>query len=175
MDERALVARAARGDPMAFGSLVRVYQSRIRAFLLRLSAGDHALADDLAQETFLEAFRKIAQYRGEGAFAGWLYRVAYSRFLMNARRRRGTLGEESLEQTAAPESADIARLDLERTMARLTPEERAALTLCYAIGYSNEEAATILSLPLGTVKSHILRGREKLKAMLESWSSEVKS
>ena len=173
MDERALVARAATGDPIAFGSLVRLYQGRIRAFLLRLNAGDRALADDLAQETFLEGFRKIAQYRGEGTFSGWLYRIAYSRFLMNVRARRDTPAQP--EEAATTEAPDGARLDLERSMARLMPEERAALTLCYALGYSNEEAAGILSLPLGTVKSHILRGREKLKLMLQSWSSEVKT
>jgi RNA polymerase sigma-70 factor, ECF subfamily len=174
MDERTLVARAANGDATAFGSLIRDYQSRIRAFLLRLNAGDHALADDLAQETFLEAFRKIAQYRGDGAFVGWLYRIAYSRFLMNRRRRReAQLDDDPPEGAAATEAVDMARLDLERSMAHLMPEERAALTLCYALGYSNEEAAGILSLPLGTVKSHILRGREKLKRMLEPWSNEV--
>jgi len=175
MDERALVARAAAGDMIAFASLVRTHQSRMRAFLLRVAAGDHALADDLAQDTFLEALRKIAQYRGDGSFAGWLYRIAYTRFLMHVRARRETLTDDFLEGISASETVDAARLDLTKSLGRLGPEERAALTLCYALGYSNEEAAGILSLPLGTVKSHILRGREKLKAMLEPWSGEVKS
>jgi len=166
-----LAQLATAGDTAAFGALVRVYQSKVRGFLRRLTRGDAALADDLAQETFLEAHRKVAQYRGEGSFGSWLCGIAWSRFLMERRKRK----EEPLE--AQPETACedagpsiIARLDLERAMARLSAEERAALTLCYALGHSHGEAAEILSLPLGTVKSHVLRGREKLKAMLEAGS-----
>ena len=67
-----------------------------------------------------------------------------------------------------PQDGSAAKLDLERAMARLAPAESAALTLCYALGHSHGEAAEILNLPLGTVKSHVLRGREKLQAMLET-------
>ncbi len=150
----------------AFGRLVREHQSKVRGFLRRLTRGDAALADDLAQETFFEAHRKLDQYRGEGSFASWLFGIAWSRFLMERRRRK----EEPLEDDAAsddPRAVIHARLDLERAMARLAAEERAALTLCYALGHSHGEAAAILDMPLGTVKSHVLRGREKLKAMLE--------
>ena len=172
MDERAIIARATAGDPVALGSIVKAYQSRIRGFALRLTAGNHALADDLAQDTFIEAFRKLDQFRGEGTFVGWLYRIAYSRFLMHQRRRKFASAEDAPEPSAESETGDMARLDLERGMARISPEERAALTLCYALGHSNEEAAVILGLPLGTVKSHILRGREKLKQLLQPWSVE---
>ena len=166
-----LAQLAAAGDTAAFGSLVRIHQSKVRGFLRRLTRGDAALADDLAQETFLEAHRKVAQYRGEGSFGSWLCGIAWSRFLMERRKRK----EEPLDTVPEAGSMDagpaiIARLDLERAMARLSAEERAALTLCYALGHSHGEAAEILSLPLGTVKSHVLRGREKLKAMLEAGS-----
>lgn len=166
-----LAQLAAAGDTAAFGSLVRIHQSKVRGFLRRLTRGDAALADDLAQETFLEAHRKVAQYRGEGSFGSWLCGIAWSRFLMERRKRK----EEPLDTVPETGSMDagpaiIARLDLERAMARLSAEERAALTLCYALGHSHGEAAEILSLPLGTVKSHVLRGREKLKAMLEAGS-----
>ncbi|HWA90394.1 MAG TPA: sigma-70 family RNA polymerase sigma factor [Rhizomicrobium sp.] len=151
-----------------FARLVREHQSQVRAFLRRLTRGDAALADDLAQETFLEAHRKLAQYRGEGSFASWLCGIAWSRFLMERRKRKEEpLAEIDERAGADPRDASDARLDLERAMARLSAEERAALTLCYALGHSHGEAAAILSLPLGTVKSHVLRGREKLKAMLE--------
>jgi RNA polymerase sigma-70 factor (ECF subfamily) len=169
--DNTLAQLAAAGDSAAFGTLVRIHQSKVRGFLRRLTRGDVALADDLAQETFLEAHRKVAQYRGEGSFGSWLCGIAWSRFLMERRKRK----EEPLEAQPETASADagpsiIARLDLERAMARLGAEERAALTLCYALGHSHGEAAEILSLPLGTVKSHVLRGREKLKAMLEAGS-----
>ena len=166
-----LAQLATAGDNAAFGSLVRIHQSKVRGFLRRLTRGDAALADDLAQETFLEAHRKVAQYRGEGSFGSWLCGIAWSRFLMERRKRK----EEPLDAIPETGSMDtgpamIARLDLERAMARLSAEERAALTLCYALGHSHGEAAEILQLPLGTIKSHVLRGREKLKAMLEAGS-----
>ena len=78
MNESDLIARAAGGDTAAFGVLVRQNQSPLRGFLRRLTRADQALADDLAQETFLEAWRKLSQYRGEGSFAGWLTRIAWS-------------------------------------------------------------------------------------------------
>ena len=118
--ERA-AQRAAAGDAAAFASLVRLHQSQLRAFLLRLTGGRHALADDLAQDTFLEAWRKIAQFRGEGSFAGWLMRIAWSRYLMEARRRKlEPLGDED-GPSEDPREAQMGKLDLERAMARLAP------------------------------------------------------
>lgn len=168
MGEGEWVARAVAGDAAAFGALVQLHQSQLRGFLRRLTRGDHALADDVAQDTFLEAWRKIAQFRGEGSFAGWLARIGYTRYLMIARRRK----LESLDMAGdvfepSGEADANARLDLENAMARLALPERAALTICYALGYSNEEGAEILAMPLGTLKSHILRGREKLRRLLK--------
>ena len=163
MREEGLAERAAAGDAAAFAALVREHQSRLRGFLRRLTRGDTALADDLAQETFLEAWRKIGQFRAEGSFAGWLMRIAWTRYLMEARRRK--LEPLTDDGGMAPENSDL-RLDLENGMRRLSAAERASLTLCYALGHSNEEAAAILDMPLGTVKSHVLRGREKLKLWL---------
>ncbi len=169
--DNVLTQRAAAGDAAAFGVLVRQHQSKLRGFLRRLARGDAALADDLAQETFLEAWRKISQYRGEGSFIGWLCGIGWSRFLMERRKRREEPVENADETMGSdPRSAADAKLDLERAMARLAPAESAALTLCYAFGHSHGEAAEILNLPLGTVKSHVLRGREKLQALLESGS-----
>jgi RNA polymerase sigma-70 factor (ECF subfamily) len=165
MDESNLIARAAAGDAAAFDAVVRAHQSRLRGFLRRLTRGDAALADDLAQETFLEAWRKIAQYRGTGSFEGWLSRIGWSRFLMEARKRKPELLEDVPEQSM--ETSPDTKLDLESAMRRISVAERAALTLCFALGYSNEEAADILDMPLGTVKSHVLRGRDKMRALLE--------
>lgn len=166
-----LVREAAAGDAAAFGVLVRQHQSKLRGFLLRMTRGNHALADDLAQETFLEAFRKIAQY-GSGSFFGWLCAIAYSRYLMEARKRKlESLDEADDVPDDAPEAetASLVRVDLEKAMARLAPAQRAALTLCFALGLSHEAAADTLKIPLGTLKSHVNRGRDKLAAMLEPW------
>ena len=166
MTETELASRVAKsGDAVAFAELVGLTQGRVRAFLMRLTRGERALADDLAQETYLEAHRKLAQYRGEGAFAGWLIRIAWSRFQMHL-RARGQAPEELDDTLPAPLHDPSHKLDLERAMARLSAPERAALTLCYAMEYSHAEAAALLALPLGTVKSHVTRGREKLRALL---------
>jgi len=170
-DEDILLRRAAGRDPAAFASLVRRHQSPLRGFLLRLTRGDHALADDLAQEAFIEAYRKLAQYDGRGSFAGWLYAIAWSRFRMAARKRRPeALGDDDVpDMRASAAGGSEARLDLEKAMAKLAPMERASLTLCFALGLSHDEAAAALKLPLGTLKSHVTRGREKLKTLLAAW------
>lgn len=173
----SLALLAAGGDTAAFGALVRQHQSRLRGFLLRMTKGNGALADDLAQETFLEAFRKIGQY-GTGSFFGWLCAIAYSRYLMEARKRK----LESLDETVdipddIPEAqlASAVRIDLEKAMTRLSPPQRAALTLCFALGLSNEEAALAMKVPLGTLKSHVNRGRERLAGMLAAWRNRAVS
>ena len=162
----ALLALATAGDHAAFEALVRQRQSPLRGFLRRLTRGDHALADDLAQETFLEAWRKIEQFRGEGTFASWLARIAYRRYLMWVRQRKLEPLDEEADIADATPSPD-QRLDLEKAMTKLSLPERAALTLCYAQEYTHEEAAEIMGLPLGTLKSHVARGREKLLKLLE--------
>ena len=178
MNESEWLAReAAAGDAAAFGVLVRRHQGKLRGFLLRMTRGNHAQADDLAQETFLEAFRKIAQY-GTGSFFGWLCAIAYSRYLMEARKRKLENldeAEDMPDDAPDPEIASLARLDLEQALARLAPVQRAALTLCFALGLSHEEAAASLNLPLGTLKSHVNRGREKLASMLAAWRNEAVS
>jgi len=167
MSDDGFAARAAAGDGAAFGRLVQQHQSSLRGFLLRLTRGDKALADDLAQDSFLEAWRKIRQFRGEGSFRSWLARIAYTRYLMAARRKKLEIVSDDAD--SAPSCGGLepgVRFDLERCLARLALGERATLTLCYAMGYSSEEAADILEMPVGTVKSHVLRGRRKLLAML---------
>lgn len=173
--EEILLRKAASGDSAAFASLVRLHQSPLRGFLLRLTRGDHALADDLAQDAFIEAYRKLAQYDGRGSFAGWLYAIAWSRFRMAVRKRRHeALGDEDVPDTAPlAAGGSEARLDLEKAMTKLAPLERASLTLCFALGLSHEEAAMTLKLPLGTLKSHVARGREKLKTLLAGWERDA--
>jgi RNA polymerase sigma factor (sigma-70 family) len=179
-ESETLAREAAGGNSAAFGVLVRRHQSGLRGFLMRMTRGNHALADDLAQETFLEAFRKIGQF-GTGTFFGWLCAIAYSRYLMEARKRKlESLDEETEanvpdDNTPAAETSAMARLDLEKAMALLSPPQRAALTLSFALGMTNEEAAAAMKIPLGTLKSHVNRGREKLTLLLPSWGIKVSS
>lgn len=158
---------AARGDDAAFAELVRRHQGKLRAFLRRMARGDEALADDLAQDTFLEAYRKIAQFRSEGTFASWLAQIGYSRFLMHVRKHKLEPLDEAFEPSHETEAGLHAKLDLETAFAKIHPAKRAALTLVLAQGYSHEEAAKIMGVPLGTLKSHVLRGREDVQALLD--------
>ncbi len=179
--EKQWIARViVDGDPDAFKALVRLHQSQVRQFLRRLTHQDAALADDLAQETFLQVFRHIAGYRGDAKFSTWVLRIAYHQFLQHHRRRQGKeeLREswEDQTETASPEvaagtSANL-QLDVERALAGLSEAERAAITLCYHQDATHEDAARILDMPLGTLKSHVYRAKEKLKKQLDAWRTD---
>lgn len=171
--DRALVARVLLGDDRtAFEQLLRRHQGMVRAQLRRLLHGDVATADDLAQETFLLAWRKLDQFRGEARFSTWLYRVAYSCFLQANRKIPPPVGgadEGEAERLPAPEEATDLQLDFERAMRRLSKAEQTVLLHCVQMGLSHEEAAYVLAMPLGTVKTHATRGKAKLKTALAVW------
>lgn len=158
-------------DQNAFGELVRRYQSPVRAFLTKMTRGDAHLADDMAQETFLKAWQKLKTFRGEARFSTWLFGIAYNEFRGEARKRREfaleDLGEPPPEaQESAASSTSHLRMDLAEALKTLTSAERAAVVLCCQNGLSHEEAAQVLECPLGTVKTNVLRGREKLRRKL---------
>lgn len=154
---------AAAGDRRAFHQLVLRHEGRLRAFLGRVAGG--ADGDELAQETFLRAWQRSGDYRGEGSYWGWLAGIGWRLFLDGMRRERRRIAlatrDGDSEDIVPPESG--AALDLARLFALLSPQERAVMTLCLGHGHSHGEAAAILGLPLGTVKSLLLRGRERLQ------------
>lgn len=165
-----LVRDAKRGSTAAFESLVRRNQNVVRGFLRRLT-GSAAAADDLAQETFFVAWRRIGSYEAKGSFKGWLVRIAYTQFLQDRRSRQSAARRDEAYMMEADTMQDDAagveaKVDLDRILAALSPEQRAAMALCYGEGMSHQEAADALGLPLGTVKSHVLRGREKALSAL---------
>ncbi|MGC3988402.1 MAG: sigma-70 family RNA polymerase sigma factor [Chthoniobacteraceae bacterium] len=165
LDDAELIRRTLTGaDLRAFDELVRRHQSPVRCLLRRLARGNEALADDLAQETFVIAWRQLGSFRQEARFATWLHQIAYRAFLGDWRRRREhepleeDAGRGRVESTAR--SSDFHH-DLELAMLKLSQPERAAVTLCLGSGLTHEEAAVVLEMPVGTVKTHLLRGRRK--------------
>ncbi len=157
----------ATDDHAAFAELTRLHQSAVRHFLRRLTAGDGERADDLAQETFWRAYRYIATFQGRGRFLSWLFRIAFQLFITEERRRHGVRWVELPAETPAPGDAAQAienSLTVERLLATLRPEERAALVLHYSDDLSHSEIAEVLDLPLGTVKSLLRRARLKLRS-----------
>ncbi len=161
-------------DHHAFAELVRNHQSPVRGLLRNLTRGDLAAADDLAQETFLRAYKNIRSFRGEAKFSTWLYRIAYNCFREEARKRKELVGidERQLEAEPDPHTVDPAlKQDLMHALQLLPLHERSAVVLCCQNGLSHDEASRVLDIPLGTVKTNVLRGREKLKKMLAAWGT----
>jgi len=167
-DDFELSRKAAQGDRRAFSALVRRHETRVRAFLAR-TAGAQA-ADDLAQETFLRAWRNAANFRGTGSYAGWLLAIGWRVFLDASKRQRLELGRRN--EVASPPALSFedasAKMDVEKLMAALEPEERASLVLCLGQGWSHSEAAEILGVPLGTLKSRVARATAKCRVMLDA-------
>ena len=169
-DAELILAVVERDDRRAYAALVHRHQGQVRSVLRRLTKGDAALADDLAQETFVLAWKSLKRFRFESRFSTWLYRIAFNAWQSEARRKHEVLldDETCAESPAnACEMPDIvARVDLERAMALLSEGERAAIAACYYADLSHEEAAAALGMPLGTVKTHVLRAKAKLRARL---------
>jgi RNA polymerase sigma-70 factor (ECF subfamily) len=169
-----LVAMAAVGGRDAFGELVRRHGSAVRGLLRRMGA-DAALADDLAQDAFLAAFEQIGEFRGEGTFQAWVKRIAARLYGKRWRRdSRLDLMAEPPEPDESPDNAEAGaadRIDLDEALRTLSPVERVCVTLCYGGGLSHAEAAAALNTPLGTIKSHVKRGLDKLKARMAPTSA----
>ena len=173
-----LIARVVvEDDRAAFGELVRKHQSAVRAFLRQLTCGDHAWADDLAQETFVISYKTLARFRGEAAFSSWLLGIAHNQF-RNARRRQREIPHETVPEPFGdyePSPADKTALheDLSSAVARLSADEQTALHVCYQQGLTHGEAAELLGWPVGTVKTHIARSKEKLRHLLAAWNPQT--
>jgi RNA polymerase sigma-70 factor (ECF subfamily) len=170
-DDAALITAIRGGSELAFNTLVDRHQQAVRAFLWRL-LGNKADADDMAQETFLAAWTHAGSFRGEASVRGWLFGIAWRKAKGAerswARQRARDTGHH--EQQPADSGATTAmedRLAIRRALQSLPVEQRAAVTLCLICGFSHSEAAGILGAALGTVKSHVLRGRERLIREIE--------
>ena len=170
-DDVALVTAIRDGSELAFNRLVDRHQQAVRTFLRRV-LGHDADADDMGQETFLTAWTHARSFRGESSVRGWLCGIAWrkakgaQRSWAQQRSRDTTYhAGQSPDSAGAPRIED--RLAVKRALEALPLEQRAAVTLCLVCGFSHSEAAGILGAPLGTVKSHVLRGRERLLREIE--------
>ncbi len=172
-EDHELVARVVSSqDTAAFGELIRRHQSHVRNFLRKLS-GDYTLADDLAQDCFMHAWNKLHTFSGRGSFIGWLLKVAYTTFLQSKRKSKryaeilesaGHVADQESRSQVLP-SEEIT--DLDKFLAVLTEEERAIMVMSYACGLSHREIGDATDIPVGTVKSIIYRGKEKIRKDFE--------
>ena len=173
--DTALVARViANDDRGAFELLVRRHQSAVRNFLRRLARNDLERANDLAQETFIKMYQGLHTYRGSARFTTWLFRIAYHTFLND---QRGRHANEEFDDDAHGSVTDTTAhtanaLDVDRALERLPVRQRAVFDLHYKKGMTHSEIAEALELPLGTIKSDLVRGHEKLKEWLTGGTHE---
>jgi RNA polymerase sigma-70 factor (ECF subfamily) len=161
-----LVAAARGGSQGAFREIVARHQQAVRNFLRR-ALDEPADADDLAQETFLAAWTSLGRYRGQASLRSWLCAIAWKKRLTHARSSRRTANRQAGLDVPVPSgpSPDQA-LDLQAALRRLPEAQRAAVALCLGGGFSHAEAAEALATPVGTIKSHVERGRARLAAAL---------
>lgn len=168
-------------DRRAFGQLVKQHQSAVRNSLRQISNWNETLADDLAQETFIQAYKNLHRFKGDAKFSSWLYRIAYNQFLQHCRKAQSQknqanlqpLDSQQLEHPGAPLASAQAENQLQRqlasVLAQIEPERRSVLHLLLHRQCTQQEIATIMSLPLGSVKTHIKRGRAELQKKLAHW------
>ena len=187
--DQQLVERVQRGDKQAFGLLVAKYQRKLARLLSRLIR-DPAEVEDVAQETFIKAYKALPAFRGDSAFYTWLYRIGINtakNFLVSQGRRAPTTTDFDSEEAETFEDADQLRDNntperllmtkqigdtVNVAMEALPEELRTAIVLREIEGLSYEEIATIMECPIGTVRSRIFRAREaiseKLKPLLDT-------
>ncbi len=172
-EDEVCLARIAHGDQAELGELYARYRPRLYRYLWQQLHGDAALVEEVVQDTFLAVWRAAATYRGEARVVAWLFRIAQrsaGRSQRSAAQRANVnmlsladLGEG--EEHAAPvghEERTLTRLALHDALARLSEKHRAVVLLVFVQGFTSEEAAEILGVPLGTVKSRLHAARAAL-------------
>ncbi|HVS14710.1 MAG TPA: sigma-70 family RNA polymerase sigma factor [Thermoanaerobaculia bacterium] len=192
MTDAELVARALEGSEEAYREIVLRYQRPVFSLVVRM-VRDQELAEDLAQEAFIKAFRALRRYDPSRKFSSWLFKIAHNATIDHLRRQR--LDIDSLDDRADPDGRALGeRLEdegtpapdqrvhrrdvaaaLEEAIAALRPEYREVILLRFVEGLAYQEIADILELPLGTVKTNIHRARKELAASLGGgWSAAAR-
>lgn len=177
LDDPALVDRALKGQANAFRTLVERHQGPLRTWLKRM-ATPNVDSDDLAQQALIKAWDKLDRWNRSGSFRSWLFGIAHHvasdsrRQVQRAQHRDDYWASGRPDATESPASALEAGLDVERLLGPLPPIQRSVLMMFHGAGFSHQEVADALGLPLGTVKSHIGRARQQILARLESGGSQ---
>jgi len=187
--DRVLVDQVVTGDLGAFETLVQRYQVRIFNYALTMLR-DTGEAEDVAQETFIRAYRSLRRFRGESSFKTWLYAIATNtaRTARDRRGRRQRMEEQSLDDytgtlndhltpIVAPtaETALITREVIDRALANLSDNLRVAVVLRDVQGLDYREIAKVTGVPIGTVESRIFRARQQLRTLLQPLRSGGRS
>jgi RNA polymerase sigma-70 factor (ECF subfamily) len=169
-----LVTRACRGDMVAFEDLYRLHVGRVYGLCLRMT-GQPDSAEDLTQDTFVNAWRSLPGYEGRSSFSTWLHRIAVNAVLARRRSPQGrneiSMTDEAGEQMefeAGDRMDEATPIDIERAIAGLPPGARDIVVLHGIYGYSHEEAAEMLGVAVGTCKAQLHRARHLMRGRLGS-------
>ena len=184
-DDQRLIAECLRGDPAAFGVLVRRYQDRLYNTVFRL-VGNAEDAQDVVQEAFLNAYQSLGGFKGDSLFFTWLYRIAVNAAISFKRKRRVVIPIDAARGVVSgvprgvepPDPSELSRPGhaleqeeqghrIQRALSRLSPEHRAVLILKDMEGQKYETMAEILQVPIGTIRSRLHRARLELRELLE--------
>ncbi len=186
LEDKELAALAARGREMAFRELLARYERPVFSLVYRM-VRDRTLAEDLAQEAFIRAFNAIGTYKPRFKFSSWIFKIANNHTIDHLRKRRlDTVSMEGSPHARSPEEEAHTRLivesreeapdryvesrelggQIEEAIGRLRPEYKTAVLLRHVEGYTYEEIAEIMDLPLGTVKTYLHRARGELRSLL---------
>ncbi|UWP87761.1 RNA polymerase sigma factor SigM [Dactylosporangium fulvum] len=166
-DDTSLLRAHAAGDPNAFAEVVRRHRDRLWAVALR-TTGDREEAADALQDALMSAFRAANNFRGDSAVTTWLHRIVVNACLDRIRRRqaRPTVPLPETDVTPAPATDRDTAMDVRQALQQLPVEQRAALVLVDVQGYAVSEAAAMLGVAEGTIKSRCARGRARLALLL---------
>jgi RNA polymerase sigma-70 factor (ECF subfamily) len=166
--EALLVTLARQGHRDAFAELVRRREPWIRALMLRC-CNDYALAEDLAQQAFVKAWRTIGQLRLASRFGPWLKRLAINEWLQHVRKSDPLEHADDVEVEAPESAAAGVAMDLDEALSTLKEHVRLCIVLSYHEGMTHDEIANFTGIALGTVKSHIRRGTQRLQELLAAY------
>jgi len=181
LSEADAIRLAQLGDPAAFERIYQLHSRRVYALCLRM-VGNTAEAEDLAQEAFLQLFRKIGTFRGESAFSTWLHRLSVNVVLMKLRKK--SLPETSLEEQTDPDeeaggprkdfggpdlllTGSVDRVNLQRAIEQLPPGYKSVFVLHDIQGYEHNEIAQIMTCSIGNSKSQLHKARMRLRELLQ--------
>ncbi len=182
LEEAVLVELAvSENDQRAYAELVNRHQSNLRYSMRQLTNWNEALADDLTQDTFIQAFKELHRFRKEAKFSSWLYRIGYNVFLQHVRKKQ--LDTQSIDddpyianqvaETAQGDETSALHQKVAKLLSMLEPERRSVLHLFLHRQNTQQEISDIMGIPLGTVKTHINRGRSALQQSLQGWQEKT--
>lgn len=175
LSDQELIARTVKQrDQRAFAQLVLRYQSQVRSWCRRLCKGDTHSGDDLAQEVFIKAYGALGSFQHQAKFSVWLYRITFNAAAGKWRKKQldwCELDSANDISTGTCEVTALARAsDIESALQQLSEPQQIAIRLCFEEDLSHEEAASVMNIPLGTLKTHVARGKTRLKTLLSDWN-----